>query len=205
MVKFYITRHGQDVDNKNGILNGRRDQPLTELGQQQATSLAEHIDQSKIEFCAVYSSPLQRTMQTAHTITTAVAAPEPVVLEGLIERDFGEMTGLEVGSIDRLCAPDVLKTATVTYFLSPPGAETFPDLMDRAGQLLSQLQNWHQDGNVLLVTHGDFGKMLYAQYYNQLWQEVLAGFHFGNSELLVLADDHTPEQAHVFKVEQSNH
>ena len=38
MLKIYLTRHGQDVDNANGILNGHRDQPLTELGVGQATA-----------------------------------------------------------------------------------------------------------------------------------------------------------------------
>lgn len=40
MTKIYITRHGQDRDNANNILNGHRDMPLTEIGMDQAGQLA---------------------------------------------------------------------------------------------------------------------------------------------------------------------
>jgi hypothetical protein len=52
------------------------------------------------------------------------------------------------------------------------------------------------------VTHGDFGKMLYAAFYNLDWQDVLRQFHFGNSELLLLAPDSPPEASHVVTIEQ---
>jgi broad specificity phosphatase PhoE len=42
--------------------------------------------------------------------------------------------------------------------------------------------------HVLLVCHGDFGKMVYAAYYDEDWKSVLMDFHFGNSEVLVLSD-----------------
>ena len=32
MLKIYIARHGQNEDNANGILNGHRDLPLTDIG-----------------------------------------------------------------------------------------------------------------------------------------------------------------------------
>lgn len=41
--EIFIARHGQNEDNVNGILNGHRDLPLTELGRQQARELGEGI------------------------------------------------------------------------------------------------------------------------------------------------------------------
>ncbi len=32
MLKIYLARHGQNEDNANGILNGHRDLPLTDIG-----------------------------------------------------------------------------------------------------------------------------------------------------------------------------
>jgi broad specificity phosphatase PhoE len=58
--------------------------------------------------------------------------------------------------------------------------------------------------SVLLVTHGDFGKMIYAAYYDLDWEEVLKQFHFGNSEVLLLAKNSPPEKAHVFETSQFN-
>ncbi len=37
MLKIYLMRHGQNLDNLNGILNGHRDEPLTEKGSRSST------------------------------------------------------------------------------------------------------------------------------------------------------------------------
>ena len=122
----------------------------------------------------------------------------------MIERDFGVMSGKEQSRIEELCAPDIIKTETITYFLSPEGAETFPDLLKRARVLLNELSDKYKDGSILLVTHGDFGKMIYAEYYRLDWKDVLTLFHFGNSELLLLSPDSSAGEAHVFKIIQYN-
>ncbi len=115
------------------------------------------------------------------------------------------MTGQLVSDIERLCKPNIIKTDTITYFLSPDGAETFPDLLERGKTELSWLQEAHAEEPVLLVTHGDIGKMIYARFYGLPWQDVLTGFHFGNCELLLLADGANPREPHVVRIDQHNH
>lgn len=204
MLHIYLARHGQDEDNAAGILNGRRDQPLTTIGQQQAETVTAKIAKAGLRFAAIYTSPLLRTRQTAETIARGIHGPTPIPLEGLIERDFGCMSGKLQNTITETCAPDILITQTIVYFLNPEGAETFPDLLKRAKGLLDELYALHTDGSILLVTHGDFGKMIYAQYYQLPWQDVLTQFHFGNSELLLLSSDSPASQAHVFEIQQHN-
>lgn len=205
MTTIYLARHGQDEDNEAGILNGRRDKPLTKLGLEQASQLAQKIKDSSIKFDKVYSSPLQRAYQTAKTITDYLQTESPEKVDLLIERDFGVMTGKSTKSIMELCSPDILQAEIITYFLSPQGAETFPELIDRAKILLDFIKDKHKEEKILLVTHGDFGKMLYAAYYNLNWQEVLTMFHFGNSELLILSEDSASEDSHLFSASQYNH
>lgn len=204
MLKIYLARHGQNEDNANGILNGHRDLPLTEIGEAQATEVAHKIKDAGLLFDVVLSSPLIRAFKTAEIISSVNEFPEPKVMKELIERDFGVMTGISQSRVVELCAPDILKTETVTYFLSPEGAETFPDLLKRAEKLLKKLTDEYKDGSILLVTHGDFGKMIYAQYYHLNWEDVLTMFHFGNSELLLLSPDSDAGEAHVFKILQHN-
>lgn len=211
MLKIYLARHGQDEDNKEGILNGHRDRPLTELGLQQARTLAGEIKKAGIVFDAVYSSPLQRAYQTAEAVTEALDMEKPVPEPDLIERDFGAMTGKPIRDIKALCAPDIIETphvasgSGIVYFISVDGAETFPQLITRGKRLIAKMESLHKDGNVLLVAHGDIGKMIYAAYYDIDWKTVLMTFHFGNSELLLLSKDSAPEETHVFKFEQHNH
>lgn len=204
MLKIYLARHGQDQDNAMGILNGHRDNPLTDLGISQAHAVADKAKEKNLTFDVIYSSPLQRTFQTASIIGETLRIDNIIKLDELIERDFGVMTGQAVPDIERMCAPDIIKTEKTTYFLSPDGAETFPDLINRGKSLLNSIQVKHEDGSILLVTHGDIGKMIYAAYYNLDWKEILTMFHFGNSELLILSSDTSANEAHVIEIEQYN-
>ncbi len=185
---------------------------------------------------AIYSSPLRRARETAEIFAGALSycdgdnasdehrqgpptdgtAIEVEILDDLVERDFGVMTGQPTSSILERCDAEdvrirVLATDAINYFLDPPNAETFPDLIDRAHRLLFHIQtitkgssSSSSPSSILLVTHGDFGKMLYAAYYNLQWEEVLRQFHFGNSEVLLLAKDSPPDKAHVFETLQFN-
>jgi broad specificity phosphatase PhoE len=204
MLNIYLARHGQDQDNVNSILNGQRDMPLTEKGIEQAKEVGQKIKEAGIIFDKVYTSPLQRTRKTAEIIAEIVKAPKPEVLHDLIERDFGIMSGKSHTQIEEFCAPNILKTETVTYFLSPEGAETFPQLIERANRLIAELNEKHKDGNILLVSHGDMGKMIYCAYYKLDWMEVLKMFHFGNSEVLLLSPSSKAENTHSFHIQQHN-
>lgn len=195
-------RHGQNLDNLNGILNGHRDEPLTEKGLAQAREIAEKIKDEELVFSAVYSSPLSRAFDTAKIVHEIVNTPIPRKEELLIERDFGVMTGKKISEIETLCSPDIIKTENTTYFLNPNRAETFPDLIKRAGLLLEKINSNHITGNVLLVCHGDIGKMVYAKYYNLNWESVLTQFHFGNCDLLLLSEESLAEESHVFDLKQ---
>ncbi|HMS91144.1 MAG TPA: histidine phosphatase family protein [Candidatus Absconditabacterales bacterium] len=177
MTNIYIVRHGQDQDNTNGILNGHRDTPLTEIGISQAEQLAKKIKKSGIVFDKIYSSPLQRAYQTAEIVATYIHMKKPEIVDILIERDFGMMSGKNIKDIEKLCSPDIIKTDTIMYFLSPEGAETFPQLIKRANQALEYIQKQRIKGNILLVTHGDFGKMLYTAYYNLDWKLIQKSPH----------------------------
>lgn len=179
--------------------------PLTEIGLDQSNQVSLKIKQSGIHFDKVYSSPLQRAFQTAKTITDCLEINSPEKIDLLIERNFGVMSGKPAKDITELCSPDILQTETITYFLSPEGAETFPQLIERANVLLEIIKSKHKGQSVLMVTHGDFGKMIYAAYYNLNWQEVLTMFHFGNSELLLLSKDSAADDTHVFNIKQHNH
>lgn len=205
VLNIYLARHGQDEDNAAGILNGHRDNPLTLKGIEQAEGLAAHIKEVGIYFDAVYASPLRRAFQTAEIIATCVNAPKPIVLDLIIERNFGVMTGKPIASIKETCAPGILQVGQLTYFLTVDGAESFPELYERAGKALDFVRAAHSSGNILLVAHGDIGKMLYGNFYSIDWLSVIKNFHFGNSELLLCSPLSPAEETHVFSTEQFNH
>jgi broad specificity phosphatase PhoE len=201
-LEIYIARHGQNQDNANGILNGHRDLSLTELGKRQAQELAQAISEASLKFDAVYSSPLLRALETARVISSVTGAPKPIVYGRLIERDFGILTGKAADRIEELCKPNIIKTDTITYFLSASGAETFPQLVKRGQEILDFVRNNHKSGKVLLVCHGDIGKMIYCAATGKAWEDVLIDFHFGNGDLI---DVSGIGEAHKVKLVQHNH
>lgn len=201
-VEIFIVRHGQNEDNANGILNGRRDLPLTDLGRQQARDLAEAINAAGLTFDAVYCSPLGRAVETARVVCDVLdLKSEPVVISELIERDFGVMTGMPSSEIEARCTPDIIKTDTITYFLNPDKAETFPELLARGHKVLAHVRTLQAKGNVLLVCHGDIGKMVYAAATGKSWEDVLRNFHFGNGDLIEVSPN---DEAHKVKLPQHN-
>ncbi|MFA6430537.1 MAG: histidine phosphatase family protein [Candidatus Paceibacterota bacterium] len=203
--KIYIARHGQDEDNSFGILNGHRDTQLTDIGVGQAEALANAIEENNLGITKIYSSPLKRAYQTAGIVASKLSLEEPEVLDLIIERDFGIMTGKPTKDIELLCSPEIIKTDTITYFLSPVNAETFPDLINRAKEVLRFINlKCNLSDVILLVSHGDIGKMIYAAYYNLDWKDVLTKFHFGNSEIILLSEDVEIKDRYVHKVEQYN-
>ncbi len=205
MTKIYLTRHGQDQDNAAGLLNGHRNTPLTDLGLQQAQTLTNFLKNHGPRIDKVYTSPLDRTIQTADIITSGLNLPPAQQLDLLIERDFGLMTGQKIADIDKLCAPDIIKSDTISYFLRPQNGETFPQLLERAGQLFDWLAKNNTADNILLVSHGDFGKMIYAAFYQLDWQEVLHKFHFGNTEVIILDKNSSPAADHkIYQTTQHN-
>lgn len=204
MNKIYLVRHGQDEDNERWILNWHRDRPLTKIGLEQANQIALKIKYSNIIFDKILSSPLQRAYKTAKIIANIIENYNIEKNNLLIERNFGVMTGKLVEEIYNECFPDILETEKITYFLSPDGAETFPQLIDRANNLLNLIKTEYNWKTLLLVTHWDFGKMIYAAYYKLDWQQVLKMFHFWNSEMLLLSEKSAPEDSHVFNIVQYN-
>lgn len=203
MDALYVARHGQDGDNAHSRLNGRRDTPLTEIGIEQASVLARMLREQELGLDKIYSSPLQRAYRTAEVVAQELGLSAPEKNDLLLERDFGIMTGRPIAEIQYMADKELIRTTTITYFLQPEGAESFPQVIERAKKLLRYLRAQKEE-RVLLVTHGDIGKMIYAAFYELPWKNVLTDFHFGNSEVLLLAPGTPADQRHIHKTVQHN-
>lgn len=202
-LNIYIVRHGQDKDNKNRILNGHRDTSLTKTGIKQIKELAFNIRKENIKFDAIYSSPLNRAIKTAQIISSIIDGKKVEILDILIERNFGVLTGVKISEISTKCS-SFLKTNTIAYFLSAEGAETFPEVIKRCNKVIKLIKEKHKNGNILLVTHGDVGKMIFAAFYKIQWKKTLKFFHFGNSEMVLLSEDLDPKNSKIFEAKQFN-
>jgi broad specificity phosphatase PhoE len=87
-----LIRHGQTTTNADGLIVGRRDPHLTELGERQARALVPYL--TGVE--EVWVSPLARARETA---SLALAGHDAIVKESFIEVDYGDLEGQPVSSL----------------------------------------------------------------------------------------------------------
>ena len=86
-----ITRHGETIENKQGIMQGHLPGTLSEHGIEQAKKLAERLKEEKIDF--IYSSDLARAADTAKEIAKFHPNISINFTKELRERNLGELQG----------------------------------------------------------------------------------------------------------------
>lgn len=85
--RFCLIRHGETTANRDGIIAGHLDVPLTEQGRSQARALSRHPWPEQI---ALFCSPLDRAMETARL---GFPGHQATCLPGLRERHWGQFEG----------------------------------------------------------------------------------------------------------------
>jgi broad specificity phosphatase PhoE len=150
--RLFLVRHGETMANREYRYIGTRDDPLSILGQTQATQLAEAI--SVLPIAAVYSSPLQRTYDTALPIATRHSL-EVQRVDDLRECDFGTWEGLSRAEVLERSPEDSqrLREWERNTSIAPPGGESFEALQQRVCAAVEHLAQAHPDQAIVLVSH----------------------------------------------------
>jgi len=162
-----LVRHGQSAANAAGLLVGRVDSPLTELGRRQAAALGRALAARPATAVRIISSPLQRAMQTAEAIAAAYAAttpaqsaarpgvggtgvaPEVGVDERFVELDYGELDGRAVSELE----PGLFERWRLDTRWRPPGGESLFEVCNRVGAACDELVGAAGAGEVVVVSH----------------------------------------------------
>jgi broad specificity phosphatase PhoE len=147
-----LARHGETEWSLNGRHTGTTDIPLTEHGREVARELAERL--AGREVAAVFSSPLQRSLETARLAGIDESRVE--VLEELREWDYGEFEGRTTKEI-REEVPGWL-----LWRDGCPGGETAADVGARADIVIDRIRS--VDGDVLVFSHGHFLRVMGARW-----------------------------------------
>jgi probable phosphoglycerate mutase len=153
--------------NAAGLLVGRADSPLTELGLRQAEALGEEVASRARTPFRILVSPLRRATQTAEAIARACESgryamapppsgeftpgvgPEVVVDSRFIELDYGELDGsppskLPQGLWDHWCSDPAWR---------PPGGETLWEVKARVSAACEEIASEAALGDVVIVSH----------------------------------------------------
>jgi len=157
LTTFLLVRHALH-ELGGGTIAGRRDGVrLSDEGRAQADELAGRLDGVRID--AVYSSPMERTLETSRPLARRIGAPVQVC-EDLHEIEYGEWTGARLDSLRG--APEWVRWNSFRSGSRPPGGESMIDVQRRVVSCLMRLRRRHPAGRVVLVSHGDVIKAAVA-------------------------------------------
>jgi probable phosphomutase (TIGR03848 family) len=156
-----LIRHGENDYVKKGLIAGRIPGiHLNETGRQQAQKVAAWFCGAPVK--AVFSSPLERAIETATPIAQVLDLPV-VIRPGLIESDLGEWQGQSVKKISRLKIWKRVQNNPARMRF--PGGESFADLQHRICQELETLAGDFQAKDVVIcVSHADPIKLALAYF-----------------------------------------
>lgn len=172
-VTIYFVRHGETYLNFYGRMQGWSNAPLTDEGQVDVRRSGKGLEDVKFE--AVYTSDLQRTVDTAELLIEENKKTDPEIemllmpefreiFFGVFEGEYGETAYQEVaehlgydtadkmfGDVDQFERMSAFKQLDPNHH-----AEDFMEFWSRVEQGLIKVIDKHRDSgeNILIVAHG---------------------------------------------------
>ncbi len=152
-----LARHGQSRANAAGLLVGRADSPLTDLGRRQAEALGVVLAPITRAGCRILSSPLQRAEQTAHAVALGGAIQPAQSSSGSRVITDGRFVELDYGELDQTAISELASglwdnwRANTTW--RPPGGETLAEVMARVTAVCEELAEEAARADVVIVSH----------------------------------------------------
>jgi alpha-ribazole phosphatase len=137
---LYLVRHGRTAANAKGLLQGRLDPPLDDIGRRQAQAIAALIG----DVDEVIASPLLRAQETASFFDRAVTTDER-----WIELAYGEYEGVPIGEVP----PAVWQSWKTNAMFATKGGESYGTLDTRVRSACDELSSRIGDRNIVVVSH----------------------------------------------------
>ncbi|MEY4933157.1 MAG: hypothetical protein RLZZ403_1477 [Pseudomonadota bacterium] len=152
MKEIFLVRHGETDWNAAGRLQGREDVPLNSIGEAQAYRVAEALHGLGIE--RIVTSYLSRARRTAEIVASRLGLQDLAVVEGLHERDYGDVSGL---------TPEE-RAARFPPGTSPANQEPASAMKARVTAALHDIATRHAERRILVVSHGGVINTLLAHF-----------------------------------------
>ncbi len=159
---LYLVRHGETEYNRRSIMQGRTvDIPLNEVGRRQAALLAERFTDVRLN--AIYSSTLQRALETAEIVAKQHPAVPVHARFDLEEMSWGDFEG-RAKDKEVLALFESLNAQWQAgdFTKQVPGGESIAQVQSRGIEALRHILGHHAGETVLVVTHGRFLRVLLA-------------------------------------------
>ncbi|HEX2025852.1 MAG TPA: MSMEG_4193 family putative phosphomutase [Actinomycetota bacterium] len=159
MAVLVLVRHAVTDQTGKRLYGQRPGIHLSARGRDQSEEVARRL--SGLPIAAVYSSPLERCVETAEPIAGALGLevqPDP----RLLETDMGAWTGKTFGQVRRARLwSRILAVPSSTRF---PDGESLAEVQARAVAAVESIGARHGNGHAVVVSHGDPIRLVLAHY-----------------------------------------
>ncbi len=161
MTQFLLIRHAVNEWVKSGKLAGwTPGVHLNDEGQTQAAAMGERL--AAVKLAAIYSSPLERTVETAQAIAKHHPALTLQIEPGIGEVRYGEWQGKSLKKLAKKKEWGIVQH--VPTRMQFPEGETMRGAQARAVDTIERLRLEHPKDIVAIVSHSDVIKMIVAHY-----------------------------------------
>lgn len=143
-----VARHG-DADYPHARVLSDDGGWLTDTGVEQVRALAAELADRKV--AAVYSSPLQRAVESAAVAAEALGVASRVV-DGLEEFSVGLLAGRDHDDPELLGVFEAWRAGHLGTFI--PGGESGRQALERYRAALEEIADLHRGETVLVFSHG---------------------------------------------------
>ena len=192
LTTLILVRHGESEWNRAGRIQGQVNSPLTDLGISQAGAISDYLSGIFLnQELEIYSSPLERAIQTAQIIAKGIdhLSSEVIIEERLNDFNLGEISGTygwdKVAEIFPEQAQLRLKDPMRFH---PSGGESGAEFEARLRSLMEDLKG--EDTTKLLVSHGIVNKFIRGIYKNISGKEMI---NLGESQNTIYCLEHGDE------------
>lgn len=159
MTTLWFVRHGVTSHTGHKLSGWMPDVHLTDEGRAQADAAAEMLSTMNLE--AVYSSPIDRTRETAAAIAARHGLPVKT-RRTIGEVEFGKWTNRSFKVLARQKLWGVVQRwPSAARF---PEGETLREVQSRALTEVEKIAEQHPNGMVVVVSHADVIKLVLAHY-----------------------------------------
>ena len=192
LTTLILVRHGESEWNRAGRIQGQVNSPLTDLGISQARAISDYLSGIFLnQELEIYSSPLERAIQTAQIIVKGIdhLSSEVIIEERLNDFNLGEISGTygwdKVAEIFPQQAQLRLQDPMRFH---PSGGESGAEFEARLRSLMEELEG--DDTTKLLVSHGIVNKFIRGIYKNISGKEMI---NLGESQNTIYCLEHGDE------------
>jgi broad specificity phosphatase PhoE len=165
LTKILMVRHGHVEGIKPERFRGRSELPLTHRGVSEAQAVARRIA-SAWRPVMIYTSPMQRCIETGHAIAKACGVETQAIAE-LNDIDYGAWQSRSYEEIEK-AEPQLFAAWFATpHLVRFPDGESLQDMVARTADALRLVLIRHVDDTVVLVGHTSVNRALLVQLVDQ--------------------------------------